>query len=1397
MAPHGTVRVLLVLAEVVYTGTVPDPTGPTGTAGWPAHQLPVWANNANPALNLFDPATPQGAQFTRYYHDASSGDFTVLGDYLVAPGAIPIFQVPSATGQMNASDAVAAVNAALGTSIVTGHGYTSINDFDKWTIGGYSDTINGPGFPKANPSTENPRKFDHVMFIWRNSMGNNGTGFAVTGSPDTLLGYRANTYSMFGAYNSMPLNIARHEFGHLLYGGNNFHTGGGGWPENYIQGTGTWTDTYGQYWIAQSSGWSNMGLYGCSLLSWNAWDRQRMGWKAPGSTFEIAARNANNTTYVNGDLDATVPAQAGTYLLRDFVQTGDAIRIKLPFTDPNTEYPEFLWVENHQGTNQNTNPYDRWQHESPSETCVSPVVPGLQMYVQIDKEVRQNPDYNVLNGGPGDYLRPLDANGHFDDIVYSSTDSTTCICWLCPRRPYLRSQPNPLTGVADRHGESLDINGNGALIHSEVVDHWVEDQNGTNVNELFNLGHARQVFTGGAKVGVGTNPSSASMMNSVGFDLDRSNVKNLRRIYLNGVSVELVAQNLDGSIEVNVRFDDVDVVNDVRWCADEIQLNPVATSTGYSLNVTAGNTITLDRGTTAIRRNNPEMYNGQQVFNSPTLMRCPANTWLNLAPGGGFTITNGSTLRLEGGSRMDVGNGAVLRVKRGGKLELMGGSVLNILPGGLVIIEEDWQPGNHGRLVYHPDARINLEASNAVLEFAGVLDIQANATFTPARSGNPNNTYGLVKFTNTSPAASYNVAAGANSRFVLRGTSPNSRILHVQQESLYGPNALVEFSLLNGKATLAANARIVPPVAAAATVKFVNSVVTSSTGVRNSHRGVRLNGQPLLTLQNSTFSMGQYGVYSYNTTLGTKPAPLDCQFLDCTTGMYNYDKGINALGCSFNACDDGLVCEQMAQTSMLTDCTAQNNTGTGVRVQGSSVLGVLNPAFDHNTIGLDVGGATAAVACGSVSHNDQYGFFIHDGATLRMDIDLSGPHDPVTAVQNGHSIFCDQANNVYLDQGFNSLKPVVTGQQNTLYGTFLCQPYNANQLARSNNWNGSVGVPLTPADYAITACNGNLTFVDPSSSAETVCDDDNHLQQPGGAEQAGAMAPAAMAYCPDCALVEGADGLPLPLNTASAQAMALGLNDSLPNNELLALDAFHALLADPVAEPNEAEKFLLAYDHNLMVESYGDALAKGQLTTTEAHAELDSYWGLMAAVEDARIGAAAEGQDDFVFYTSLERAQLTRAAGKLDEAVAQLEGIPQPPSEQEQQLLATLLCWTRTEQALVNGTYTWDEVETAMTACSGQGGAKAMPQGTATGPDGTGQPMLLPNPANAQVLVQGYPGEDCLLRILDLSGRMVLPVMRFNGSITVLTHGLQPGAYLCRITTAAGLSWTDRLVVGR
>lgn len=475
MPPHGTVRILLILAEVDYTGGVADPTGPTGTAEWPAHQLPMWVNNVDPTQNLFDWNAPVGAasgMFTRYYQEASSGNLVVLGDHLVAPSNGGIFKVPSPTGSISALDVFAAVNTALGTSIVTGHGFSNISDFDGWMIDG---TTYGPGRQKVTPSTENPRKFDHVMIICRNSMGNNGTGWASPGGAGVLLGREMNTHSMFGAYGSAPFKIARHEFAHLLYGGNNFHTGGGGWPEVFIQSTQTWTNSYGQYWINQSSGWSNLSLYNGSLLTWNAWDRQRMGWKRPGQMNEIPARNAANTAEIDGDLDATVSADAGTYVLRDFVTTGDALRIKLPFTDPSTEYPEFIWVENHQGYDVNGDPFDRVQY---SADCMDDVVPGLSMYLQIDKEVRRSTSYANVYGGPGDYLRPLDANGHFDDALDPTDQTTTCICWMCPTRPFSHGLPNALSGTGDRYVIPVDLNNSNSLMHDDGKQHSIEHVGG-------------------------------------------------------------------------------------------------------------------------------------------------------------------------------------------------------------------------------------------------------------------------------------------------------------------------------------------------------------------------------------------------------------------------------------------------------------------------------------------------------------------------------------------------------------------------------------------------------------------------------------------------------------------------------------------------------------------------------------------------------------------------------------------------------------------------------------------------------------------------------------------------------------------------------------------------------
>ncbi len=117
----GVIRVLIVFAEYEYLNGG-DPTPPTGYAGWPAHSTPSWANE------LTDVNTPTGIAtgvMTRYYQMASSGNYTVLGDYLIAPDNGGIFKVHTDSSHSIEPDnqkLINEVNEKLGENIFTAHG---------------------------------------------------------------------------------------------------------------------------------------------------------------------------------------------------------------------------------------------------------------------------------------------------------------------------------------------------------------------------------------------------------------------------------------------------------------------------------------------------------------------------------------------------------------------------------------------------------------------------------------------------------------------------------------------------------------------------------------------------------------------------------------------------------------------------------------------------------------------------------------------------------------------------------------------------------------------------------------------------------------------------------------------------------------------------------------------------------------------------------------------------------------------------------------------------------------------------------------------------------------------------------------------------------------------------
>lgn len=359
-------------------------------------------------------------------------------------------------------------------------------------------------------------------------------------------------------------------------------------------------------------------------------------------------------------------------------------------------------------------------------------------YIQIDKDINQSAIFDEVWDGFAGYIKPLTANGFYDRKFSSSTIQNSCINNVSYRSFELYKE-NPLTGEGDQSHYVLDLVDPilEQITYADELLNYIKDDDGTLYYNLHQLGHEDHSFrySGNKKLGISTNPSTASMMNLVGKDQPNYAEKNLRKVYLNGVSIEILDQTNDW-IKLQIKFDDVDVENDVRWCADTIVLSPVSTTSGYSLNLKYGKSITLDQGLTATRMRNPVLFDGEKIFVSKTYLKCREDSY--------FHMESESELILDNGSKMEVQNDATLEVEGDGVITLKEDSQIEIFEGGnlligddvtiqatsgicKIIVDGDISIGNNLQFTADAGAEIRLELNNP----NEVLSLY-NATFTRA-----------------------------------------------------------------------------------------------------------------------------------------------------------------------------------------------------------------------------------------------------------------------------------------------------------------------------------------------------------------------------------------------------------------------------------------------------------------------------------------------------------------------------------------------------------------------------------------------------------------------------------------------------------------------------------------
>jgi len=597
--------------------------------------------------------------------------------------------------------------------------YDSIQaKYPGYDFSAFDSRTNGPNYQYDNSDTINhphDNKIDFTILIFRYSRncttdpagpstlcntaysGNSVAGIIPHQFTDTL-GNPTYSISSINGYRTHPgffgINKTTflHEVAHTNYGSPHINAA---------------NNAVGSYFY-NDFGWGMMKGGGPNVFDCaNGWERWYNGW------IELTA----GSNQVNTQIDAISDLQnGGVYTLRDFITTGDVIRVKLPNVSN-----QYLWLENHTGKN-NFDKRSGWANNGATPSLPYPPEPrGLVGYVEGVRYAR------TFTGGAGtgvNAIKHLNALGNFDytNPFLNPEPTAPEMFWLITY-DFTKGMANPLGA----HNQLVNIRNNFSNAASTDTIDYDSDFNGggsLNENRMFNKENGiftygsfgmGMSFSQGAKVDLGSNPVITNLQAYNSF------AKQLSPIYLNGISFEVLSYNPDSSVTIKIRMDDYDVNNDTRYTG-EIALSPnVVSSANYSLNLKASKTLDIDKSGTANRHTQTTNYD----FINPTVFTCNSGSYFHLEPNATVNVQNGSTLKLTNGSKMELENGARLFIHENSSLIIEDGAELNLKPGAILIIEE-------GATVYYNNNQTGkglLVGATSISGNAARVDVKGNMVF--------------------------------------------------------------------------------------------------------------------------------------------------------------------------------------------------------------------------------------------------------------------------------------------------------------------------------------------------------------------------------------------------------------------------------------------------------------------------------------------------------------------------------------------------------------------------------------------------------------------------------------------------------------------------------------------
>jgi hypothetical protein len=692
MSPHAQYRFLNLFVNIIYD-QCDDPD--TLNICWPKitdtlyeginnQAIPCYLNSVHPDLldvEFTNTSSVHGSMTKRYY-ESSFGHLTLLGDYVlvnIRQSSITPLVVADSFGATDIiSKCLELINNAGGLSTLFGH--ESIDDYDS----------------------DNDGDIDYFQVCVRNGtekFGNRGPGQGVSwGNSDfpILMSNGDTAFTDQVSYQCVGSKdiskeytcVIYHEFSHHLFGGNNVHASGGCMWRG---------DGGGISFLGNQGGYGIMGGGNSGLISCNGYERWRMHWKND-------AYNTTNSYIVANNQQSDISKEDGAiaFLLRDFVTTGDAVRIKLPYKDAGG-LNQYIWLENHKTeTNEKLDFLIYYDDSIPN--CRPFGKSGIYAYYQVGKDILTGDSSTVVYPSfQADNLKIISADGNADRIY--GDFQTSCI-GSGEKKFSKDSLSNPFLGVNDVMKQGVVNVNTGDLKRSDFYLVWKRIYPDHANDSIPHLMDERDPFRGTGKINLCSNPASVNTYtyyNEVnGDDFNPINpTLNTRTIYLSGLSISYTRQSNDDYI-VNIVWDDYEVNKEVRWCGNIILKE--------NMNLVESANVILDQSLTPNQKNR-DLNSG--VFSLPTKLTCESGSKVNLSNESQIRLINKSSIVLEAGSFFEIQDESALIVNAGCTLEVKSCATLIIKSNGQLIVESG------GTICIQPGALIYINSSQNILLNSG------------------------------------------------------------------------------------------------------------------------------------------------------------------------------------------------------------------------------------------------------------------------------------------------------------------------------------------------------------------------------------------------------------------------------------------------------------------------------------------------------------------------------------------------------------------------------------------------------------------------------------------------------------------------------------------------------